>query len=90
MAALNNPHDRFFKRAFGQREVAGEFLQRFLPAAVVERLDFRCRTGHIAPSVTFLRHGHTSGFHAVIPPWTGGIQSQGGEGWAEHGGRMEH
>ena len=23
MATLNNPHDRFFKRAFGQREVAG-------------------------------------------------------------------
>ncbi len=40
MATLNNPHDRFFKRAFGQREVAGEFLQRFLPAAVVERLDW--------------------------------------------------
>lgn len=40
MATLNNPHDRFFKRAFGQREVAGEFLQRFLPSAVVERLDW--------------------------------------------------
>lgn len=36
---LNNPHDRFFKGVFGRAEVAAEFLQGYLPAAVAAVLD---------------------------------------------------
>ena len=41
MSQLNNPHDRFFKAIFGRSEVAREFLQRFLPAEVAARIDWR-------------------------------------------------
>ncbi|NCO43493.1 MAG: hypothetical protein COY42_10810 [Armatimonadetes bacterium CG_4_10_14_0_8_um_filter_66_14] len=37
--SLTNPHDRFFKQAFGQPEAVRDFLQHYLPAAVVAVLD---------------------------------------------------
>ncbi|NCQ33037.1 MAG: Rpn family recombination-promoting nuclease/putative transposase, partial [Armatimonadetes bacterium] len=37
--SLANPHDRFFKQAFGQPEAARDFLLHYLPAAVVAALD---------------------------------------------------
>jgi predicted transposase/invertase (TIGR01784 family) len=40
MPAPANPHDRYFKRIFGDTEVAREFFAQHLPSAVVERLDF--------------------------------------------------
>ena len=36
---LSNPHDRFFKEIFSRPEVARDFLQNYLPAAVVDQLD---------------------------------------------------
>ncbi|PIX37508.1 MAG: hypothetical protein COZ57_33975, partial [Armatimonadetes bacterium CG_4_8_14_3_um_filter_66_20] len=30
--SLANPHDRFFKQAFGQPEAARDFLLHYLPA----------------------------------------------------------
>ena len=40
MTILYNPHDRFFKTVFGRTEVAVEFLERYLPPAVVATLDW--------------------------------------------------
>jgi len=37
--SLANPHDRFFKQAFGQPEAARDFLLHYLPAKVVAVLD---------------------------------------------------
>lgn len=36
---LSNPHDSFFKEIFSRPEVARDFLQNYLPPAVVEQLD---------------------------------------------------
>lgn len=41
MTALNSPHDRFFKAVFGRTEVAAEFLERYLPAAAGQALDWK-------------------------------------------------
>ena len=35
---LHQPHDKFFKAAFSQNEVAKEHLAAFLPAAISEHL----------------------------------------------------
>ena len=37
---LNNPHDRFFKAAFGRADIAAEFLQRYLPPEAAVVLDW--------------------------------------------------
>lgn len=37
---LNNPHDRFFKAAFGRTDVAAEFLERYLPPEVATALNW--------------------------------------------------
>ncbi len=39
MAELNTPHDAFFKRLFGDVEVAADFLRNYLPAEILARLD---------------------------------------------------
>ncbi|MCL4868366.1 MAG: Rpn family recombination-promoting nuclease/putative transposase [Anaerolineae bacterium] len=39
MSELTNPHDKFFKEMFGQLELARDFLQNYLPAAVLNHLD---------------------------------------------------
>jgi len=41
MTVLHSPHDRFFKAVFGRTEVAAEFLERYLPAAEGQALDWR-------------------------------------------------
>lgn len=45
---LNSPHDRFFKTVFGYTdEVAAEFLQGYLPAAVAGALDWTTHPGGV-------------------------------------------
>ncbi len=39
MAKINTPHDAFFKRLFGDLEVAADFLRNYLPAEILSRLD---------------------------------------------------
>lgn len=39
MAESNTPHDGFFKRLFGNLEVAADFLRNYLPAEILSRLD---------------------------------------------------
>ncbi len=36
---VQNPHDRFFRRTFGDVELAAEFLKEYLPPAIRETLD---------------------------------------------------
>jgi predicted transposase/invertase (TIGR01784 family) len=36
---VQNPHDRFFRRTLGEREMAQEFLRHYLPPALREQLD---------------------------------------------------
>lgn len=55
MAALNNPHDRFFKAVFGQTEITAEFLARYLPPTVAAALDWTtlraCKDSFLAPDL---------------------------------------
>ena len=37
----SKPHDEFFKAAFSQKDVALDYLQKMLPAALLEKLDLR-------------------------------------------------
>ncbi len=37
---LHNPHDRFFKETLGRRAIAKDFFEAYLPATVVEQLDW--------------------------------------------------
>lgn len=37
--AINNPHDHFFRQMFGNREVLGDFFQRYLPPEVLSQFD---------------------------------------------------
>jgi len=39
MTEINNPHDKFFKEVFANRDGAEEFLRYYLPENVVELLD---------------------------------------------------
>jgi predicted transposase/invertase (TIGR01784 family) len=39
MSELSNPHDHFFRKSFGQPEVAADFLRNYLPAPVLAVLD---------------------------------------------------
>ena len=39
MNEINNPHDAFFKRNFGNIEIAKDFLQNYLPENVVKTID---------------------------------------------------
>ncbi len=39
MAESNTPHDGFFKRLFGDLEVASDFLRSYLPAEILSQLD---------------------------------------------------
>ena len=39
MNEINNPHDAFFKRNFGNIEIAKDFLQNYLPRNVVKTID---------------------------------------------------
>lgn len=39
MADLVNPHDRFFRDSFGQRELVADFCQHYLPAEVAATLN---------------------------------------------------
>ena len=39
MAAISNPHDKFFKATFGKPEVAASFLTHYLPAEVLAELE---------------------------------------------------
>ena len=38
---LKNPHDKFFRESFSHKAVAQDFLQQYLPAEIVAKLDFR-------------------------------------------------
>jgi hypothetical protein len=38
---VHNPHDKFFKEAFGRPEVAREFLQTYLPSRLVRAIDWQ-------------------------------------------------
>ena len=40
MPKLSNPHDRFFKKVFSQRQTAVDFLANYLPVDVLGSLDF--------------------------------------------------
>ncbi len=40
MEPIVNPHDRFFRNVFSQRDTATDFLRNYLPPDVVELLDF--------------------------------------------------
>ncbi len=40
MEPIINPHDRFFRQVFSQRDTAEDFLRNYLPPAVVALLDF--------------------------------------------------
>lgn len=39
MSTLTNPHDKFFKTVFSQKEVAVDFLRHYLPADVIALLE---------------------------------------------------
>ena len=39
MADTNTPHDGFFKRLFGNLEVAADFLRNYLPEEILSRFD---------------------------------------------------
>ncbi len=39
MAEINNPHDSFFKRLFGNLATAADFMRSYLPSAVVSVVD---------------------------------------------------
>jgi predicted transposase/invertase (TIGR01784 family) len=39
MPAMSNPHDHFFKEIFSRREVAADFVRRYLPPDIVAQLD---------------------------------------------------
>ncbi|NOT61340.1 MAG: Rpn family recombination-promoting nuclease/putative transposase [Acidobacteria bacterium] len=39
MVEIPNPHDRFFKELFSQRETAADFVRHYLPEAFVAQLD---------------------------------------------------
>jgi len=39
MSKIINPHDRFFREVFSRREAARDFVENYLPSAVVEKLD---------------------------------------------------
>jgi predicted transposase/invertase (TIGR01784 family) len=39
MGEINNPHDAFFKYAFGDKEIAKDFLKYYLPKQVTKELD---------------------------------------------------
>ncbi|MEK7832858.1 MAG: Rpn family recombination-promoting nuclease/putative transposase, partial [Acidobacteriota bacterium] len=39
MPEIDNPHDAFFKAAFGRREVAADLLANYLPPEVAATLD---------------------------------------------------
>ncbi|WP_113075622.1 Rpn family recombination-promoting nuclease/putative transposase [Petrotoga sp. 9PW.55.5.1] len=39
MNEINNPHDAFFKRNFGDIEVAKDFLRNYLPEKVAQAID---------------------------------------------------
>lgn len=39
MSSLTNPHDKFFKAVFSQKEVAIDFLRQYLPADVIALLE---------------------------------------------------
>lgn len=41
MPEIDNPHDAFFKAAFGRREVAADLLANYLPPEVAAALDLR-------------------------------------------------
>lgn len=40
MEPIPNPHDRFFRHVFSQRDIAADFLHNYLPPAISELLDF--------------------------------------------------
>ncbi len=40
MSEIRQPHDHFFQRTFSQREVAADFLHRYLPDPIATLLDF--------------------------------------------------
>ncbi len=39
MPAMSNPHDHFFKETFSRRDVAADFIRRYLPPDIVAQLD---------------------------------------------------
>ena len=36
---IQNPHDKFFKKTFGDAAVAGDFLDNYLPQGIVDIID---------------------------------------------------
>ena len=38
---LDNPHDKIFKRTFGEIEVAREFLKNYLPNEILNIIDLK-------------------------------------------------
>ena len=41
---LNHPHDHYFKNTFGQKEIARDFLESYLPREIVNILDLNTLT----------------------------------------------
>lgn len=41
MSKINNPHDRFFKAIFSQKELALSFIKQLIPKEVSEKLDLK-------------------------------------------------
>ncbi|MDK2906876.1 MAG: hypothetical protein PWQ66_837, partial [Petrotoga sp.] len=39
MSELNNPHDAFFKKHFGNKKIAQNFLENYLPSEITKVLD---------------------------------------------------
>ena len=44
MAEINNPHDSFFKRLFGNPDTAVDFMRSYLPGAVVSVVNLETLT----------------------------------------------
>jgi predicted transposase/invertase (TIGR01784 family) len=44
MTNLNNPHDSFFQETFGRKEIAADFLDKYLPNAIKERVNLETLT----------------------------------------------
>jgi predicted transposase YdaD len=44
MSELNNPHDAFFKKHFGNKKIAQNFLENYLPSEITKVLDLNYLT----------------------------------------------
>src|SRR5947209_11883900 len=67
MSDLTNPHDRFFKATFSQRDLALSYFTNYLPAALTAELDLAAH--QLVPGEFFDDHlrGHLSDLLFHVP-----------------------